>query len=329
MKLITKDDFIDVYQKILQRGLFFILSKLNPNAISRTKSAFDNSAFSSSNWWIIPAVRTRWNEKITGFKDLEYEAYTVQKHLEKKQNLNLLSIGSGVCSHELKFAKYSNFQKITCIDIADNLLKIAQKEAADQSLKNMEFIAKDINTLAFKENEWDIILFHSSLHHLYNIDQIVSEKLKKWLKKDGLLIINEYVGPDRLQFSKNQINYINKGIKLIPDKLKSRFKSRLQKNKFYGSGYLRMRIADPSECVESSKILSAIKNSFEVVEERGYGGNLLMNILKDIAHNFVDETDTDVKKTLNCLFDLEDEYLQLNESDFVFGIYKKTINLNY
>ena len=72
----------------------------------------------------------------------------------------------------------------------------------------------------------------------------------------------------------------------------------------------------------SEHILPAIHRHFEVVEEKGYGGNLLMPVLKDISQHFV-QPDEGQQKILNRLFAYEDAYLKNNPSDFVFGIYKK------
>ena len=182
MRIITIDDFIDVYLKIIQRGGTFILSKLNPNGLARTKSAFSDSAIQSSNWWIIPVIRERWNEKITGNKAVEYEEYTVNKYLQGRKNLRMLSIGSGICSHELKFAQYNNFQEIICMDIADNLLQKAQKIAQQQQLENIQFLVQNIYKADFPPAEFDLILFHSSLHHFSNIENLLSNKVKNWLR---------------------------------------------------------------------------------------------------------------------------------------------------
>ena len=322
MKLITWDDFIDIYQKLNQRGIHFLLSKLNKNTLARTKSAFNNSAIESANWWVIPSVKKRWNKLITGHEDLIYEDYLMLNFLNNQNNLKLLSIGSGVCSHEIKLATYSNFSQVTCIDIADNLLHIAKSNADNLGLKNIEFLCEDLYKIDFNENDFDIILFHSSLHHFSNIQYLISNKIKKWLRPDGHLVINEYVGPNRLQFNETQIAYINKGLSLLPTPFKKRFKTNKIKRKFYGSGWLRMIIADPSECIESEQIKPVLAQQFNIVEERSYGGNILMSLLKDIAHHFIDENDPSVKSNLNKLFELEDEYLLNHESDFIFGIYK-------
>ena len=83
-----------------------------------------------------------------------------------------------------------------------------------------------------------------------------------------------------------------------------------------------MMVADPSECIDSNNILPAIHKNFKTIEEKPFGGNLLMSALKDIAHHFV-QLDARKKEILDDLFKLEDEYIKDNPSDFVFGIYEK------
>lgn len=322
MRIITFDDIIDTYQKVAQRGLSFIFSKFKANDLDRTKSAFSDSAFVSSNWWIIPKVKKRWNKLITGDEDQIYEEYVIDTHLKSKNDLTMLSIGSGVCSHEIQFAKSAKFKQVICLDIANNMLIKAAEKAKQNGLTNMTFRCEDIRKSNFQEGEFDIVFFHASLHHFDNIEELITSKVIPCLKPDGLVIINEYVGPDRLQFPKHQIQAINDGLQLLPSHLKRRFKTHLTKDRFSGSGYLRMLIADPSECIESSQILPVLQTYLNVLEEKSYGGNLLMNILKDISHNFVDVS-VDDAPYLHQLFQLEDQYLQDHQSDFVFGVYQK------
>lgn len=323
-RLFTRDDVIDVYQKWRQRGLPFLLSKLNLNARSRTKSAFDNTAEGRANWWIVPKVRQRWNEKITGDPSLIYESYVYEKYLKNRHSLRMLSIGSGICSHEINFARQGIFHEIICVDIAENLLRKAKKTAIKEGLDNMQFVSESIFDLEFKENHFDMVLFHASLHHFPQIDHFLMQTIRPWLKSGGWIIINEYVGANRMQYPRHQIDAINRGLEAIPGHLKIRQFTNLMKQQFHGPGWIRMLVADPSECVDSESILPVLRKNFEVLEERPYGGNLLMSILKDIAHHFTDQEDELAQDTLQGLFDLEDLYLQKHPSDFLFGIYQKT-----
>lgn len=322
MRIITTNDFIDTYCKIVQRGKSFFFSKFTFNSQKRTKSAFDNTAQTSSNWWVIPKVKQRWNYLITGNSSKNYQQYLVENHLSKKNNLKVLSLGSGTCTSELELAKYKDvFSEIICVDIAENLLKIAEQKTKNKNLAKLTFICKSIYDFDFKENQFDIILFHSSLHHFKNVEILLKEKIKKSLKQEGLLVINEFVGANRLQFSNNQLSQINRAIKMIPKKYRIRYRTNLIKSKYSGAGLLRMIVADPSECIDSKNIIPSVHKQFEIIDERPFGGNILMSALRDISHHFI-ETDSEKDRILDNLFSFEDEYLKGNPSDFIFGVYK-------
>lgn len=322
MRIVTLDDFIDTYFKIIQRGSKFIFSKFTFNNEKRTKSAFDNTSFISSYYWSIPKVLERQNILITGNKDLNYIDYLTSDILKNKTNLKLLSLGSGICNREIELAKHSKiFKEIVCIDIADNLLKIAAEDAAKKNVNNITFLAENIDDFDFKKDAYDIVFFKASLHHFDNIDEFLSTKIKQTLKPKGLLIINEFVGKTRHQFTKKQIGAINEAIKIIPKKFRTRFKSTLHKNKYRGVGIIRMIMADPSECIDSGSIMPAIHKHYKTLVEKPFGGSLLMSALRDISHHFYELND-EKEKVLNELFLAEDNYLKENTSDFIFGVYE-------
>jgi len=322
MKLITLDDFIDTYFKVIQRGHLFFMSKFTFSKENRTKSAFDNSSFASSNFWSIPKISERWNILITENKNKNYIDFLAQDFLKDKSNLRLLSLGSGICNKEIELATNNNiFKEIVCVDIADNLLKIAAKKASKKNIKNITFINQNIDDFNFNKNDFDIVFFKASLHHFDNIETFLSGKIKRTLKSDGFLIINEFVGATRHQFSKNQISAINEALAIIPKKFRTRFKSKLHKNKYRGVGILRMIMADPSECIDSASIMPSIHKNYKTIIEKPYGGNLLMSVLRDISHHFY-HLNKEKEEILNKLFILEDKFLEKNQSDFIFGIYK-------
>ncbi|GEM_PF-123424 len=322
MRLITNDDIIDVFHKLSQRGFNFLFSKFSLNSLKRTKSAFDNTAIHSSNWWIIPNIKKHWNQKITGQSHIIYEEYVLEKYIKNQSGLRMLSLGAGICSHELIFAKNNVFSQVLCVDIADNLLTQAKEKATELGLQNFEILVENVYKLAFEESSFDMVLFNSSLHHFSQVEDLLQNKIKPWLKPDGLLIVNEYMGPNRLQFPKHQIKSINEAISLIPQELRKRYRSKFSKNTFSGSGLIRMYLADPSECVESEHILDHLHSHFDTVEEKAFGGNILMNALKDISHNFLDVNNKLAQETLEKLINYEDDYLKNYPSDFIFGIYK-------
>jgi ubiquinone/menaquinone biosynthesis C-methylase UbiE len=322
MRIITTDDLIETYAKLVQRGSGFLGSKFRIRGISRTLSAFDNSAEIASSWWQVPAVRRRWNRMISGDEDSPYEDHVRRQYLKGSGDLRMLSLGSGSGSHEIRFARQGIFAGISCMDIARNLLDKARQLSIELGLRNMEFICADAHDYEFGTGRYDVILFHASLHHFKDIDRLIGIKLIPALKPDGIMVINEYVGPDRLQFPRRQIRTVNRALKTIPKEFRRRFRMRMLKKRVSGPGILRMLIADPSEARESSRIMGTLDKYLVRVELKPYGGNILMPVLKDIAHHFTSES-PESGRILEELIRIEDEYLADSDSDFVFAVYRK------
>lgn len=327
-RFITIDDIVDVLHKSKQRGMGFLLTKLNVKGLNRTEKTFSQIDYESADWWIIPKVKERWNLLISGNPNLDYKNYFVENYLQNRKGLRLISLGSGFSHHEIELAKYSNFEEIVCVDIAKARMDEAEAKANELNLRNIKFVCADFNNYSIPSGYFDIVFFHASLHHFNHIQAFVKSTIQNILKPDGLLVINEFVGATRLQFPRHQILKINEALQTIPKEYRIRYKSNLLKTNYYGSGILRMIVADPSECVDSSSIMPAIHSNFQTIVEKPYGGNILMNVLKDISHHFV-SLDAEKSKVLEKLFSLEDEYMAANSSDFVFGIYqKKSVEIN-
>ena len=323
MRLIRKDDFIEglVFLRLL--GFRKILSKLHILPARRTANKFDDGNIQkiNANWWVIPAVKERLNEKITGDKNRSYEDYTSQKYFADRSPQQMLSLGSGVCSHEIIFAELNPNLHVTCVDISDSSLQIGRKNAQRLGLANIEFICTDVNTWNWETKQFDIILFHSSLHHFKNIAGLMNQ-VKDSLNKGGLMILYEFVGPSRLAWTSSQIKSSNHFIKKIPKRYRSFPVKVMTKKSVSGPGLIRMLIMDPSEAVESHLIRPEINKRFEAIEEKDLGGNLLTLIFKGIAHHFCDKENLETNQILEKAFAEEDLFLKNHTSDLLFGVYK-------
>jgi len=321
--LLYWDDLIETWIKFKQRGLPFILSKFRWNNQRRSLSSFQND-FIHSNWWIIPAIQKRTNKKISGDEHRSYEEYITDKYLNDTEGKVLISIGCGTGNHEIKLASLNPQLRVIGYDLAESLLREGRDKAIQASVKNISFVHADAYRLQFDTESLDFFLFNASLHHLHDVDSFIKKKIIPALKKNGLVILNEYVGPNRMNFPASQINESSSLLHYIPEQKRKIAFTGIIKTRSYRLGKWRMFLSDPSECIESENILPVLHKHFTVLEEKPLGGNLLMPALKHIAHHFVTD-DGELEK----LFDLEDEYLKENKPDYTFGVYSKiTISNN-
>lgn len=314
---ITPGDFTELAIKFRQRGLPFLLSKLSFRAKDRTLSAFAPE-FQHANWWIIPRVKQRFNRLATGNPEEGYEAYISRKYLSDNAGL-LISPGCGTGGHERLLGALNPHWSILGCDLSPALIDEATVTTQESGPANVSFQSGDFTQMQWAPQSVDAFHFYASLHHFREIELLLTQRLLPALKPGGLIIVHEYVGPDRMLFPSHQLEAAAKALHRIPRSARSILGTPWTKNRIYAHGSIRMILSDPTECVDSASILPSLHQHMRVLEEKPLGGNLLMPVLKHIAHHFI-EGNEDV---LTDLFHAEDVYLQSHPSDFIFGVYQK------
>lgn len=314
-------DFIDVYHKARQIGLPKLLAKFKISSTSRITSKWD-SYVSMSDFWLIPEIQKRWNYMISGNENTIYEDYVCAKYLSNKSNLKLLSVGCGEGFHDRNFAKNKCFSQIDAIDVSEGSIQKAKAKAIEEQL-NINYFTGYFKAKNFEKESYDVIFFDSSLHHFSNVKATLQLEVKPLLKSGGILIVFEYCGPNRLQYTTEQLEKATEILKSLPKKYKLLYDNKSYKKKVYRPGLIRMFLVDPSEAPDSLSIPNSLRTTFKVLEEQQLGWNILHILLKGISHNFIND-EIETKQLLAKLFFEEDEFLfTQNHSDAIFGVYQK------
>ena len=144
MAWITWGDIIESAYKIRQRGAGYLLGKLRLSPQARTRATWNAQAQASANWWSIPAIRERWNERITGHAGTSYEPWLAQQYATQIPQCRILSIGCGNGSHEILLAQQPHVHSVTGIDLSPVKIAEAQQAAKDAAVSNVSFLAGDL-----------------------------------------------------------------------------------------------------------------------------------------------------------------------------------------
>jgi ubiquinone/menaquinone biosynthesis C-methylase UbiE len=109
--------------------------------------------------------------------------------LIKKRHLKtLLDVGCGNGRDSLYFARKG--LKVTAVDFSKNGLKLLKRIIDRDKIKNITPICRETTKLNFKDNSFDVIYAHLSLHYFYDKTTTkIFDKLYKMLKKNGLIFI--------------------------------------------------------------------------------------------------------------------------------------------
>jgi SAM-dependent methyltransferase len=261
---------------------------------------------------------------VAGDPNMGYYEYVSRNYLNNRSSLLALSLACGSGGSELTWAQLGKFKRIDGYDLSNERIADAKQKAREIHLESiLNFKVANLYDLRIIENYYDVVLAESAFHHLTPLE-VIMERTSRFMKPNGYLIIKDFVGPTRFQWTDRQLDITNGLLDVFPLKYKRRWRTGTTKLGVFRPSILSMLLMDPSEAVESSRIMPLLRKVFDIVEVKEYGGTILNLLFSDIAHHFI-SVDEDAKKILRVCLDVEDLLLKLKEvpSDFAFVVCKK------
>ena len=240
-----------------------------------------------------------------------------------------LSLGCGDGCLERHGASANVFKHCDAFDIAQRAIEIAKEKAREMDiLEKVHYEALDLNNITLEKNRYDVVFCSMSLHHIVNLERLFRE-IEKSLKDDGLLIINEYIGPNRFQWTDLQLEISNDLLKILPEKYRHDPITNSIRKEISRTTVEYMDSIDPSEAVRSRDIIPLMEQRFDVINRIDYGGTLVNLLLDNIIVNF-DERKSEDLAILKLLFYLEKKMIsnEMLPSDFTMIVSRKKRNRN-
>jgi SAM-dependent methyltransferase len=251
-------------------------------------------------------VLTTGNPQVDRYKRF-LDRYFSRRSGGYKQVDRVLTMGCGHGDFERGMAKY-NFSRIhEAVDISSNAVAEAARLAAADGLTHIHYRQADLNTIELAPCTYDVIFGISSVHHVSELRRLFHQ-VAVALKPGGLFLLDEFIGPDKFQWTDVQLAAINEQIEALPAELKTSVHDGSQKGAIWRLTIEQMDAIDPSEAVRSSEIKRLLPEYFDVLEFNGYGGSLLHMLLEGITGNFA-ENDPGAMSHLQALFAIEDKLI--------------------
>ncbi|MGO9685170.1 MAG: class I SAM-dependent methyltransferase [Beijerinckiaceae bacterium] len=151
-----------------------------------------------------------------------------------------------------------------------------------------------LDEVALPEATYDAIFAVSSVHHVSNLENLF-QQCRKALKTNGLMFLDEYIGPTQFQTSPMITELINRLLAALP----ARYRKSLFANdgstidRYMPSPVEHFLKTDPSEAIRSAEIIDILKRWFDIVEFRPYGGAIQHMLFSGITGNFDENSETD------------------------------------
>ena len=91
-------------------------------------------------------------------------------------------------------------RKATCVEYNIDLVNECNKM---KEMRDITYVQQDINTVEFDQNTFDLVINFAACQHIRYIEKVCIN-ITNWLKKDGYFLNNDYIGPQRNQYTKRQ-----------------------------------------------------------------------------------------------------------------------------
>lgn len=265
---------------------------------------FWNSAFTHGRlrtWGREPIVRRRINQRITGSPD-QWPMDWLVEYLGERRFPRALSLGCGEGALERDLMAKGLCGSILGLDLSDQALDLARQRAAEAGYPTVDYQLADLDRLQLDEGAWDAVFVHQALHHVRALEDCLRQ-VAAALPADGLLYLDEYVGPSRHEWDRQLLAAAESAYQELPAAIRRRRRLQLPVDRW-----------DPSEAVRASEILPMVRQFFDIQEQRDYGGHLLSVIHPHLRLEVLDEEARE--EVLNQLLAREDELLASGATSF-------------
>jgi 2-polyprenyl-3-methyl-5-hydroxy-6-metoxy-1,4-benzoquinol methylase len=234
-----------------------------------------------------------------------------------------LIVGCGAGQLERDLIRAKIIDQAVGIDISTKSIEKAQESAGIDSMgeklnyKIFNLEGDDYSSLG----NFDLVIVCMVAHHILKLDHFFSE-LNRIIEKKGIIVLNEYIGPNRFWHNDKTTALINKILNSISDEYKY---NHLTQDGTLRTEYIRTPLShflahDPSEAIRSEEIMKFLEKKFRVIENRPYGGQINHMLLTGIIENF---KDTYSDKTILNLLTVFEEILEdadVINTDFTFVV---------
>jgi SAM-dependent methyltransferase len=197
-----------------------------------------------------------------------------QAWLGRRHFARALSIGCGTGALERDLVRRNLCDRVDAFDGSLASLAIAREESRRAAMdRRIGYFASDFNRPALPRRQYDMVLVHQAMHHVAKLEKLMRAILLV-LKPEGLLYLDEYIGPSRHEWTEERYAAQRTFFATIP-----------RESVYVTSLPYPIVPQDPSEAFRSSEIVPQLQIGFDVVAFRGYGGNLLAPIVPAVDWN--------------------------------------------
>jgi len=200
-----------------------------------------------------------------------------------------ISVGCGSGFKEIALVEQNLVSSFDCFELSHERILHGEKIAKEKGLSEVvRFFHGDAFELVTTSESYDFVHWNNSLHHMMNVNDAIKWS-KEVLVSGGLFYMDDYIGPNHLQWSDAMLREMQNVLESLP--------SRFLRNVQTGIPIIQIKIGrpdlaqmirfDPSEAADSERIMESILEYFPQAHLSYNGGVIYHTALSGLYENFI------------------------------------------
>jgi len=240
---------------------------------------------SGRNWWEHEPIVRYVNRRICGYPVGGIVAGDVAllKYLLKNTTADRgVSVGCGVATKEMVLLRRDVVHHFDLYEISEARIEQAAAAAAKWNLEDrITWHNEPADFESAGETAYDVVYWNKALHHMLDTQQALAWS-REVLKPGGLIYMNDFVGPDRMQWPDEMLRAATRVREALPPHLLKLPEGRQVPTTVTRPDPDDLIAMDPTECADSAAIIPAFNDLFPGATIRPTGGVVYHLALKDI-----------------------------------------------
>ena len=252
-------------------------------------------ATARTRWWQFPRVIEHQNRLMCGRPVAGVVGGVAEVLRERRPGgpyPRAVSVGAGNALKEITLLELGVVSHFDVFELAEVRIDQGRQRAEAQGVADrISFHCADAFETDLVE-EFDLIYWDNALHHMFDTLAAV-----RWsrdaLRPGGVFFMNDYVGPNRLQWTRRN--------REVATRVRAGLEPRLLRHPTVEGAQLAIEVEpgraeavierDPSEAADSEAIVAAVRSTFSDAEVRNLGGAIYHAALSDVLANFTEADD--------------------------------------